>query len=74
MESHKNSIEKIGPWATVALTLVYLSLITFYFDYVISQEMDEILQGAATFLAIFYTWWQIKLVLTQINKLFKKND
>jgi hypothetical protein len=74
MENEKNWIEKIGPWTTVALTLVYLSLITFYFDYVISQEMDEIIQGAATFLAIFYTWWQIKLVLTQINKLFKKND
>jgi ACR3 family arsenite efflux pump ArsB len=74
MENEKNWIEKIGPWTTVALTLVYLSLITFYFDYVISQEMDEIIQGAATFLAIFYTWWQIKLVVTQINKLFKKND
>jgi hypothetical protein len=74
MKNEKDLLERVGPWATVALTLIYFSVITFYFDYVISQEMDEIVQGVATFLAIFYTWWQIKLVVTQINKLFKKND
>ena len=74
MQNEKNLMNRIGPWATVALTLVYLSVITAYFEYVISQEVDAIIQGSATFLAIFYTWWQINLIINQFTKLFKKND
>jgi ACR3 family arsenite efflux pump ArsB len=74
MQNEKNLMDRIGPWTTVALTLIYVFLMTLYFEYIISQEMDTVIQGIATFLALFYTWWQMKLILNQFTKLFKKND
>jgi hypothetical protein len=63
-----------GAWGTLALTLVYLFIMDLYFDYVISREVDTVIQGVATFLALYYTWWQLKLIFKQIFKKVKNDD
>jgi hypothetical protein len=72
MQNERNLTDRLGPWVTLALTMLYIFAMDLYFEYIISQEMDSIVQISATFLALFYTVWQIKLIVNQINKLIKK--
>lgn len=71
MKNDKKLIDRIGPWSTVALTLVYVCLISLFFDHVVNREVDLELQVIATFLALYYTWWQLKLVVTKLTNIIK---
>ncbi len=58
----------LGLWGTVATVFIYVFVIGMYGEYVISQPMDSIIQFIATWVVLFYTVWQIKLVSNFINK------
>ncbi len=71
MKNETNLMDRIGPWSTVALTLVYVGLMSLFFDYVISREVPIELQTIAAFAALYYTWWQLKLIVTKLSTLIK---
>lgn len=58
-----------NPWLVLASTMVYLLIMDLYFHYCINNEIEIVLQTAATLLAIYYTWWQLKLIVTTIIEL-----
>lgn len=58
----------LGLWGTIASVFIYISVIGMYGEYVISQPMDSTIQLIATFVALFYTVWQTKLILNFIKK------
>jgi hypothetical protein len=63
-------VNMLGLWGTIILTFIYGVIMGMFFDYIISREMDGFIQGSAIILALAYTVFQIKLVLTfVINKL-----
>jgi hypothetical protein len=66
MKNEKKLSLKIGPWGVVALTIAYIAIMNLYFEYCISREFDPILQMVSTLIAIYYTWWQIKLIVNTI--------
>lgn len=69
---------KLGPWAVVALTFIYISIMTIYFEYFVNRNVDEVLQLTVTFLALVYTVFQLRLIINQltnfINQKTEKND
>lgn len=74
MKNERNLMDRIGPWSTVALTLVYVGLMSLFFDYVISREFPFELQIVATFAALYYSWWQLKLIVTKLTNLIKTKE
>lgn len=69
---------KLGPWVVVALTFIYISIMTIYFEYFVNRNVDEVLQITVTFLALAYTVFQLRLIINQltnfINQKTEKND
>lgn len=70
---------KIGWWGLVGLTILYLYIMSLYFHHVMSTSVDEILQIGATFLALVYTVFQVKLIVNKVMEFFnvkegEKND
>ncbi len=69
---------KLGPWVVVALTFIYISIMTIYFEYFVNRNVDEVLQLTVTFLALVYTVFQLRLIINQltnfINQKTEKND
>jgi hypothetical protein len=55
-----------NPWLVLALTFVYILIMDLYFHYCINSEVDMLLQTIATFVAIYYTWWQLHLIVTTL--------
>jgi hypothetical protein len=69
---------KLGPWAVVALTFIYIFIMTIYFEYFINRNCDTLLQLTVTFLALVFTVFQVRLIINQltnfINSKTEKND
>lgn len=66
---------KLGLWGVVGTTMIYMYVMNLYFRYVVNSEVDEILQIGATFMALIYTVFQIKLIVKEvINYLEKKEE
>ena len=53
----------------LAMVFVYIGLITMYGEYVISQPIDILIQGAATFLILVFTGWLARLFTNFIKSL-----
>ena len=53
----------------LAMVFVYIGLITLYGDYIISQPMNILIQGAATFLILVFTVWLGRLFTNFIKSL-----
>jgi hypothetical protein len=69
---------KLGKWAVIGLTIIYLFVMTFYFEYFVNRNVNEVLQITVTFLALMYTVFQVRLIINQltnfINQKTEKND
>jgi hypothetical protein len=65
------SILKITGWGVLALTIVYVFIMNLFFDYVISREVDSILQLGASFLALVYSVWQAGIIISYFTKTIK---
>ena len=65
---------KLGLWGVVGTTMIYIYIMNLFFSYVINREVDEILQIGASFIALFYTVFQIKLIVKEITNLFNKKE
>ena len=59
---------KISGWGVLALTIVYVFIMNLFFDYVISREVDSILQLGASFFALVYSVWQVQIIISYFNK------
>lgn len=53
----------------LAMVFVYIGLITMYGDYIISQPVNILIQGAATFLILVFTVWLGRLFTNFIKSL-----
>jgi hypothetical protein len=69
---------KLDKWGVIGLTIIYLFVMTFYFEYFVNRNVNEVLQIAVTFLALMYTVFQVRLIINQltnfINQKTEKND
>lgn len=65
---------KLGLWGLVGTTIIYIYIMNLFFNYVINREVDEILQIGASFMALIYTVFQIKLIVKEVINLFKKEE
>ena len=59
---------KISGWGVLALTIVYVFIMNLFFDYVISREVDTILQLGASFFALVYSVWQAQIIISYFTK------
>ncbi len=60
-------------WMVLASTIIYISVLTMIFEYVISREFPVFLQIVSMFFLVFYSVFQIKTIgLYVINLLTKK--
>jgi len=59
---------KISGWGVLALTIVYVFIMNLFFDYVISREVDSILQLGTSFFALVYSVWQAQIIISYFNK------
>jgi uncharacterized membrane protein YjjP (DUF1212 family) len=62
---------KLGLWGVLALTFLYLFIVGLYFEYIINREVDILVQYLFSFVVLYYTVFQIKLIF---NSLFKFNS
>ena len=58
----------------LALTIVYVFIMNLFFDYVISREVDSVLQLGASFLALVYSVWQVQIIISYFNETFKTKE
>lgn len=62
-------------WLVLASTIVYISVLTMVFEYVISRECPMFLQMITVFFVLFYTVFQLKTIARYfINLLTKKEE
>lgn len=75
MKNEKKLTFNPGPWGAFCLTIVYLLVMDLYFHYCLNSEVDLYLQAGATIAAVYYTWWQLRLIVTIIiERLIKKEE
>jgi hypothetical protein len=62
-------------WMVLASTIIYISVLTMIFEYVISREFPVFLQIVSMFFLVFYSVFQIKTIgVYVINLLTKKEE
>jgi hypothetical protein len=62
-------------WLVLASTIIYISVLTMVFEYVISRECPVFLQMITVFFVLFYTVFQLKTIAHYfINLLSKKEE
>lgn len=61
-------------WHVLASLLVYIFVMNLFFDYIISREMDSLVQLITSFIALVYTSWQIQIITSYINKTIKTKE
>lgn len=62
-------------WLVLASTIIYISVLTMVFEYVISRECPMFLQMITVFFVLFYTVFQLKTIARYfINLLTKKEE
>jgi hypothetical protein len=57
-------------WLVLASTIVYISVLTMIFEYVISREFPVVLQMVSVFFGLFYTVFQLKTISKYVINLF----
>ncbi len=57
-------------WLVLASTIVYISVLTVIFEYVISRECPVFLQMITVFFGLFYTVFQLKTIAKYFINLF----
>jgi nitrogen fixation protein FixH len=62
----------ITGWHVLATLFVYIFVMNLFFDYVISREVESLVQLGASFIALVYTVWQTQITMSYINKQLKK--
>jgi hypothetical protein len=61
-------------WHVLASLLVYICVMNLYFDYIISREVDALVQIIASFIALGYTSWQLQIIINYIIKTIKTKE
>jgi len=61
-------------WLVLASTIVYISVLTVIFEYVISREFPVFLQIITVFFALFYTVFQLKTIASYLINFFTKKE
>ena len=61
-------------WLVLAATIVYISVLTMVFEYVISRECPVFLQMITVFFVLFYTVFQLKTIARYFINLFKTKE
>jgi nitrogen fixation protein FixH len=61
-------------WHVLASLLVYIFVMNLFFDYIISREMDSLVQLITSFIALVYTSWQIQIITSYISKTIKTKE
>ena len=61
-------------WHVLASLLVYIFVMNLFFDYIISREMDSLVQLITSFIALVYTSWEIQIITSYINKTIKTKE
>jgi hypothetical protein len=65
----------LGGWGVIILTMIYLSVMGMYFEYIINREVLEVVQIVSTLGVLVYTVYMIKLIYKFIyNNLKEKKD
>jgi nitrogen fixation protein FixH len=64
----------ITGWHVLASLLAYIFIMNLFFDYVISREVDSLVQLGASFIALVYTVWQVQNIISYINKTIKTKE
>jgi hypothetical protein len=61
-------------WHVLASLLVYIYVMNLYSDYIISREVDALVQIIASFIALGYTSWQLQIIINYIIKTIKTKE
>ena len=61
-------------WLVLASTIIYISILTMVFEYVISRECPVFLQMITVFFTLFYTVFQLKTIANYFISLFTKKE
>ena len=61
-------------WMVLASTIIYISILTVIFEYVISREFPMFLQMITVFFVLFYTVFQLKTIARYFINLFKTKE
>ena len=61
-------------WLVLASTIVYISVLTMVFEYVISRECPVFLQMITVFFVLFYTVFQLKTIARYFINLFTTKE
>jgi hypothetical protein len=61
-------------WLVLASTIIYISVLTMIFEYVISREFPMFLQMITVFFTLFYTVFQLKTIARYFINLFTKKE
>jgi hypothetical protein len=67
-------VEKLGTWGVITLTVIYLTLISVFFEYVINREVNYLIQIVSLFIALGYTIFTIKLIVNLVYNFIKKEQ
>jgi hypothetical protein len=64
-----DKLTKITPTGMqlLAMVFVYIAIISAYGHYIVSNPMPILIQGAATFLILVYSWWLSHLFINFIK-------
>ena len=61
-------------WLVLASTIIYISVLTMVFEYVISRECPVFLQMITVFFVLFYTVFQLKTIAHYFINLFTTKE
>jgi hypothetical protein len=61
-------------WLVLASTIIYISVLTMVFEYVISRECPVFLQMITVFFVLFYTVFQLKTIARYFINLFTTKE
>jgi uncharacterized BrkB/YihY/UPF0761 family membrane protein len=65
----------LGGWGVIILTMIYLSVMGMYFEYIINREVLEVVQIVSTLGVLVSTYYMFKLIYKFIyNNLKEKKD
>jgi hypothetical protein len=64
----------LGGWGVIILTMIYLSVMGMYFEYIINREVLEVVQLVLTLGVLVYTVYMIKLIINLVYNFIKKEE
>jgi hypothetical protein len=67
-------VERLGTWGVIILTMIYLIVINTFFEYVINREVNSVIQIVAVLVALVYTVFTLKLIVSLVYNFIKKEE